>query len=66
MQSNTGKIQPTIDERISKGYGIVSEILALIDQVPLGKYSVMLRHPWNFSSLKQDQYQYATLSPLAG
>ena len=38
MLSNTGKIQPTIDERISKGYGIVSEILALIDQVPLGKY----------------------------
>jgi hypothetical protein len=38
--NNTGKIEATIDERVSKGYGIVSEILALVDQVPLGKYRI--------------------------
>ena len=38
--TNTGKIQATIDDRVSKGHGIVSEILALIDQVPLGKYRI--------------------------
>ena len=38
--NNTGKIQATIDERVAKGHGIVSEILALIDQVPLGKYRI--------------------------
>ena len=37
---NTGKIQATIDDRVAKGYGIVSEILALSYQVPLGKYRI--------------------------
>ena len=29
MLSNTGKIQPTIDERISKGYGLAAKFLHL-------------------------------------
>ena len=33
-------VQATIDARVAKGHGIVSEILALNDQVPLGKYRI--------------------------
>ena len=36
--NHTGKIKETINERVSKGYGIVNEILALIEEIPLGKY----------------------------
>ena len=35
---NTGKIRSTIEERKNRGYGIVSEILAIIEEIPLGKY----------------------------
>jgi hypothetical protein len=34
----TGKIKATLDDRIQKGYGILSEIRAIINEVPLGKY----------------------------
>ena len=33
-----GKIRSTIEERKNRGYGIVSEILAIIEEIPLGKY----------------------------
>ena len=36
--NHTGKIKETIDEKVSKGFGIVNEILALIEEFPLGKY----------------------------
>ena len=36
----SGKIKATIDDRISKGWGILSEIKAIIIEVPLGKYKV--------------------------
>ena len=36
----SGKIKATIDDRISKGWGILSEIKAIINEVPLGKYKV--------------------------
>ena len=32
------KTEDTMDERVSKGYGIVSEILAILDEIPLGQY----------------------------
>ena len=38
--SRSGKVKETIDERVAKGYGIVAEILALLDEVPLGKYKL--------------------------
>ena len=38
--SKSGKVKETIDERVAKGYGIVAEILALLDEVPLGKYKL--------------------------
>ena len=36
----TGKIKTTIDDRVGKGWGIVSEIRAIINEVPLGKYKL--------------------------
>ena len=36
----TGKIKATLDDRIQKGYGILSEIRAIINEVPLGKYKL--------------------------
>ena len=34
-QTKKHKIQATIDERVSNGFGIISEILASIERVPL-------------------------------
>jgi hypothetical protein len=36
--NHAGKIKETINERVSKGFGIVNEIVALIEEIPLGKY----------------------------
>ena len=36
--SSSSKIKETIDERVAKGYGVVYEILAILDEIPLGKY----------------------------
>ena len=36
----SGKIKPTIDARVSKGYGAVSNILAIVNEVPLGHWRV--------------------------
>ena len=36
--NRTGKIKVTIEERVAKGYGIVSEINAILDEIPLGTY----------------------------
>ena len=33
-----GKIKATIEERVAKGYGIISDIKALLHEVPLGRY----------------------------
>ena len=37
---NTGSIKATIQERISKGYGIISDIKAILSEIPLGKYKL--------------------------
>ena len=36
--SCSGKIKATIEDRAAKGYGIVTEILAILDEIPLGSY----------------------------
>ena len=35
---NSGKIRATIEERRAKGFGIVNEILAILEEIPLGRY----------------------------
>ena len=37
---SSGNIEATIESRQKKGDGIISEILSLIDEIPLGKYKV--------------------------
>ena len=50
-----GKQHATIVERLSKGYGILSNILALIDHIPLGYRRVQigleLRQAWLINGL---------------
>ena len=36
--SSSGKVKDTIEERVAKGYGIVAEILAMLEEIPLGSY----------------------------
>ena len=38
MVDQTGKIRSTVEDRRCKGYGIVAEILAIINEIPLGQY----------------------------
>ena len=35
---SNGSVRNTIEERRNKGYGIVNEIIAIIDEIPLGKF----------------------------
>ena len=37
---NSGKIRATIDDRKRRGYAIVAEILAILEEIPLGKYKM--------------------------
>ena len=37
---SSGKIKATLEDRTNKGWGIVSEIKAILNEVPLGKYKV--------------------------
>ena len=36
----SGKIRATIEDRQKKGYGIVAEILAILNEIPLGQYKM--------------------------
>ena len=38
--SMSGKAKVTIEERVAKGFGIVSEISALVSEIPLGSYKI--------------------------
>ena len=38
--SKTGKIRPTIEARKAKGYGILTNVLAIINEVPLGHWKI--------------------------
>ena len=37
---NDAKVKATIDDRVGKGYGIVTEINTILEEIPLGKYRV--------------------------
>ena len=37
---SSGSIQATIERRISKGQGIVSEIMSIINEIPLGRHKI--------------------------
>ena len=37
---SSGKIRNTIEDRKNKGYGMISEILAIIKDIPLGQYKL--------------------------
>ena len=37
---HSGSIKPTIKDRISKAWGIISEIKAILTEIPLGKYKL--------------------------
>ena len=36
----SGKIQETINKRLKRGEGIISEILSILSEIPLGKYKI--------------------------
>ena len=36
----TGKVRPNIEARIAKGYGIVTNILAIVNEIPVGHWKV--------------------------
>ena len=38
--NNSGTIRKTVEERKNKGYGIVSEIIAIMGEIPLGRYKL--------------------------
>ena len=40
--NSTGSIQETIDKQKSKGQGIITEILAIINEIPLGKHRIVV------------------------
>ena len=40
LVDSSGTIKATIQDRISKGYGIISEIKAILSEIPLGKYKL--------------------------
>ena len=40
MINTTGNIKATVADRISRGHGIVSEIRAILNEVPLGRYKL--------------------------
>ena len=37
---NDAKVKATIDDRVGKGYGIVTEINTILEEIPLGRYRV--------------------------
>ena len=38
---NSGSIKPNLARRLSKGWGKLSEILAMVKEAPLGKHKIM-------------------------
>ena len=38
--ASNGKIDDTINQRQAKGFGIIADILSILDDIPLGKYKV--------------------------
>ena len=40
LVNSNGTIRSTIEDRKSKGFGIVNEILAILDEIPLGRFKM--------------------------
>ena len=40
LVNTSGTIRKTVEERRNKGYGIVTEIIAILDEIPLGRYKL--------------------------
>ena len=40
LVNTSGTIRKTVEERRDKGYGIVTEIIAILDEIPLGRYKL--------------------------
>ena len=40
LLNTTGIVINTIEERKNKGFGIVNEIIAILDEIPLGRYKM--------------------------
>ena len=40
LVNKSGKIKATMDDRIAKGYGIITEIKAILNEVPLARYKL--------------------------
>ena len=40
LVNSSGTIRKTIEERKGKGYGIVSEIIAILEEIPLGRHKL--------------------------
>ena len=34
----SGKIEETVSERVSKGYGMIAQIISILEEIPLGKH----------------------------
>ena len=40
--TSDGKLQKTIDDRKARGHGLTNQILAILSEVPLGKYKIQM------------------------
>ena len=40
--NNTGSLQETIEKQKSKGQGIITEIMSILNEIPLGKYRIVV------------------------
>ena len=43
---SSGTIRNTIEDGKCKGFGIVKEIMAILDDVPLGRYKMAIGNPY--------------------
>ena len=63
----SGKIKATIEDRVSKGWGIISEIKAILNEVPLGKFKVeiglLLRQAMLVNGVLYNSEVWHSLSP---
>ena len=64
--TSSGKNDATIEDRKNKGYGIVAEILAILDDIPLGKYKMeiglMLRQAMLLNGILYNSEAWHSLS----
>ena len=63
----TGRIKATIEDRVRKGWGILSEIKAILSEVPLGKYKseigLLLRQAMLVNGVLYNSEAWHSVSP---